>query len=110
VGLPRPENGVGLIRGLTGTNNSLVFHPAELQINLEAGSRPEAAMKDEERKAQLLSLWQQRPDGKHTENDVIGFYADMERAFPHLLDRRKGDPYRNLQIDLKGHIKERKRV
>jgi hypothetical protein len=65
--------------------------------------------KDKERKAQLLLLWTQRPEGKRTENDVLAFYGEMERAFPHLLNRRKGDPYQNLHSDLKGHIAERKK-
>ncbi len=59
---------------------------------------------------QLRSLWRQRPDGKRTENDVIEFYGHMERTFPHLLNRRSGDPYQNLQSDLKDHIEERKKV
>ena len=36
-------------------------------------------MKQNERKAQLLSLWKQRPNGKRTQNDVVAFYAEMER-------------------------------
>ena len=55
---------------------------------------------------QILSLWHQRPDGKRTENDALAFYGDMERAFPHLLDRRRGDAYQNLMSDLQGHIEE----
>jgi hypothetical protein len=46
--------------------------------------------RERERKAQLLSLWHQRPDGQRTENDVLGFYGEMERAFPQLLNRRSG--------------------
>jgi hypothetical protein len=65
--------------------------------------------RERERKAQLLSLWHQRPDGKRTENDVLGFYGDMERAFPKLLNRRSGgDAYQNLISDLRGHIEEPK--
>jgi hypothetical protein len=66
-------------------------------------------MKDKERKTQLLSLWHQRPDGKRTENDVLAFYGEMERAFPQLLNRRGGDAYQNLKSDLQGHIEEPKR-
>jgi len=66
-------------------------------------------MRNKEQKAQLLSLWAQRQDGKRTENDIVAFYGEMERAFPHLLNRRNGDPYQSLQSDLKGHIEERKR-
>jgi len=57
--------------------------------------------RERERMSQLLSLWQQRPDGKRTENDLALFYRDMETAFPHLLRRRGGDPYRNLINDLR---------
>ena len=64
---------------------------------------------ERERKAQLLFLWSQRPDGKRTEDDILAFYGDMERAFPYLLDRRKEDLYKSLQSDLKGHIEERKK-
>lgn len=63
-------------------------------------------MKDNERKALLLSLWKQRPEGKRTESDVLAFYGEMERAFPQLLDRHREDPYRNLASDLKGYIEE----
>jgi hypothetical protein len=66
-------------------------------------------MRDKEKKAQLLFLWARRPDSKRTENDIFAFYGEMERAFPHLLNRRNGDPYQSLQSDLKGHIEERKR-
>jgi hypothetical protein len=66
-------------------------------------------MRNKEQKAQLLSLWAQRQDGKRTENDIVAFYGEMERAFPHLLDRRTGDPYQTLQRDLKGLIEDRKR-
>jgi hypothetical protein len=65
--------------------------------------------KEKERKAQILSLWNQRPDGKRTENDVPLFYGEMEHTFPQLLNRRDGDPYRNLHADLRGLIEERKR-
>jgi hypothetical protein len=67
--------------------------------------------RERERKAQLLSLWHQRPDGKRTENDVLGFYGEMERAFPQLLNRRSGgDAYQNLIAELRGHIDERRTV
>jgi len=65
-------------------------------------------MKKDERKAQLLSLWLQRPESRRTENDVLNFYGDMEREFPHLLNRHGGDPYQNLKSELRGHIREKK--
>lgn len=64
-------------------------------------------MKSEERRARLLSLWFQRPESQRTENDILNFYGDMERAFPHLLNRRGGDPYQNLKGELRGHIHEK---
>jgi hypothetical protein len=61
-----------------------------------------------ERKAQVLSLWHQRPDGKRTADDILAFYGEMERAFPHLLRRQNGDPYRDLINDLQGHMEAKK--
>jgi len=54
-------------------------------------------MRDKEKKAQLLFLWARRPDSKRTENDIFAFYGEMERAFPHLLNRRNGDPYQSCK-------------
>lgn len=65
-------------------------------------------MKGDERKARLLSLWLQRPESRRTEDDILNFYGDMERAFPHLLNRRGGDPYQNLKSELRRHIHEKK--
>jgi hypothetical protein len=65
-------------------------------------------MKSNERKARLLSLWLQRPESRRTENDLLIFYGDMERAFPHLLNRHGGDPYQKLKSELRGHIHEKK--
>jgi hypothetical protein len=61
-------------------------------------------MKDQVRRACILSLWALRPDGKRTENDVVMFYSEMERRFPQLLNRRKGDPYQDLHGVLKGQL------
>jgi hypothetical protein len=82
---------------------------AAAKVRGEKAAEDEATTmdKDRERREQLLSLWKQRPDGKRTENDVIEFYGQLERDFPHLL-KRQHDPYRNLHVDLKGHIEERK--
>jgi len=52
--------------------------------------------RERERRAQILSLWQQRASGKRTEEDVVVFYREMERSFPHLLSRQDGDPYQSL--------------
>jgi hypothetical protein len=59
-----------------------------------------------QRRQQLLSLWQQRPETKRTENDLPAFYRDMERAFPDLLSRRGRDAYQNLENDLDGYIEQ----
>jgi hypothetical protein len=37
------------------------------------------------------------------------FTGKLERAFPHLLNRRSGDPYQHLMSDLAGHVEEKKR-
>jgi hypothetical protein len=65
-------------------------------------------MKSDERKTRLLSLWLQRPESRRTEDDILNFYGDMERAFPHLLNRRGGDPYQSLKSELRGYIREKK--
>lgn len=64
--------------------------------------------RERERKMQLFSLWHQCPDGKRTEDDILAFYGEMERAFPHLLRRQGGDPYRDLVSDLRGHVDYKK--
>jgi len=61
---------------------------------------------EREHKAQILSLWQPRAGGQRTEKDVVIFYGEMERAFPHLLSRQDGDPYRSLMRDLKGYVED----
>ena len=58
------------------------------------------------RRAQLLSLWQKRANGKRTEKDVVIFYGEMERALPNLLSHRLGDAYLSLMSDLRGHIED----
>jgi hypothetical protein len=64
--------------------------------------------REHQRKARLVALWQLRPNGKRTENDLILFYREMERRFPQLLDRRGGDPYQSLKSDLRRHIEQKK--
>lgn len=65
-----------------------------------------ARERERERRAQILSLWQKRANGKRTEKDVVIFYGEMERASPHLLSRRLGDAYQSLMRDLKGYVEE----
>jgi hypothetical protein len=68
-------------------------------------------MKEEERKAQILALWHQRPDGKRTKNDAPAFYRDMGRAFPHVLNRRRGgDAYQNTSATYSATWKGRRRL
>jgi len=62
--------------------------------------------RERERRAQILSLWQQRASGERTEEDVVVFYREMEGSFPHLLSRH---PYQSLQRDLKGYIEQDKK-
>ena len=61
-------------------------------------------MKDQERKALLLSVWLQRPADKRTSRDLFVFYGEIERTRPELLKRGHGDPYQQLKVDLRGYI------
>ena len=61
-------------------------------------------MKDKERQALVLSLWLQRPVDKRTSNDLLMFYRELDRTRPELLKRGHGDPYRQLQVDLRGYV------
>ncbi len=61
-------------------------------------------MKATERLAQVLSLWLKRPTEKRTDNDVLSFYGWLEQNRPELLNRRHGDPYQQLKVDLRGHV------
>jgi hypothetical protein len=54
--------------------------------------------------SELRRLWLQRPADQRTENDVVVFYGYLEQRLPHLLDRRRSDPYQNLKSDLRGLI------
>ena len=63
-----------------------------------------AAMKDQERQAQVLALWLQRPVDKRTSKDLLVFYGEMERTRPELLKRGHGDPYQQLKADLRGYV------
>ncbi len=65
-----------------------------------------AMKKDAKRRAELVSLWLQRPPDKQTENDVFVFYGELEQNRPELLARKHGDPYLDLMADLRGHIHE----
>ncbi len=61
-------------------------------------------MKDDSRRAQILLLWQQRPTEKRTGNDLLVFHGELLEHHPELLNRRQGDSYQQLKVDLSGHI------
>ena len=61
-------------------------------------------MKDKERQALVLNLWLQRPADKRTSHELLVFYGELERNHPELLNRRHGDPYQQLKVDLRGYV------
>jgi hypothetical protein len=63
--------------------------------------------REHQRKARLVALWQLRPSGKRTENDLAIFYRYLEKKFAHLLNRRCGDPYQSLKNELRQHIEQK---
>ena len=92
---------------MPGETNAAMASPCTKEKRLN-GRDVNTSSRERDRKMQLLSFWHQRPDGQRTEKDVLVFYGQMERAFPHLLKRTGGDPYQNLKSDLEGHIEEPK--
>ena len=65
-------------------------------------------MKDKERVATLVALFQQRPPNKRTWEEVVEFYRWLEENRPELL-KRYGDPYRRLQAVLRPYIHAKER-
>jgi hypothetical protein len=65
-------------------------------------------MKDKERVAKLVALFQQCPQTKRTRDDVVEFYRWLEENRPELLKRYGGDPYQRLQADLRPYFHEKK--
>jgi len=61
-------------------------------------------MTDADRRAQLLTLWLERPEDERTDTGIVNFYQWMEENHPDLLQRGKGDPYQTLRADLVGHV------
>ena len=64
------------------------------------------ALRDRERRAQVLLLWLQRAPKKRSGNDVLIFYGELQRTRPELLKHGHGDPYQQLKSDLRGYIDE----
>jgi hypothetical protein len=46
------------------------------------------------------------PPGGRIRNNLLKFYGWLERNYPELFPREKGDPYQHLKSDLKGLYKD----
>ena len=46
------------------------------------------------------------PPGGRIGNNLLKFYGWLERNYPELFPREKGDPYQHLKSDLKGLYKD----
>ena len=58
---------------------------------------------DEARRKEMRRLFVERlPPGGRIGNNLLKFYGWLERNYPELLPREKGDPYEHLKSDLKG--------
>ena len=58
---------------------------------------------DGARRAEVRRLFVERlPPGGRIGNNLLKFYGWLERNYPELLPRGKGDPYQLLKVDLKG--------
>ena len=66
-------------------------------------------MNDKERVTTLVALFQQRPQNKRTQDDVVEFYRWLEENRPELLKRHGSDPYQRLQADLTTYFHQKKR-
>lgn len=77
---------------------------ATIPVRADRGMNISASERD--RRALVVSFWQQRASGERTDKDVVIFYGEMEREFPHLLNRQGGDPYQSLVCDLKGYVED----
>jgi hypothetical protein len=55
------------------------------------------------RSAEVRRLFLERlPPRGRIGNNLLKFYGWLERNYPELLPREKGDPYQLLKVDLKG--------
>lgn len=61
-------------------------------------------MKDTERRFILLQLWLLREPERRNSNGVLAFYGWLEQNRPELVKRGHVDPYKQLMVDLQGHI------
>jgi hypothetical protein len=57
------------------------------------------------RLARVRQLFHARPFEERTENDVLPFYACLQKHFPELLPTGSGDPCQQLKADLEGLYK-----
>jgi len=65
--------------------------------------RSRKADADEARKREVRRLFVERiPPGGRIRNNLLKFYGWLERNYPELLPRKKGDPYQHLKTDLQG--------
>ncbi|HEX8881568.1 MAG TPA: hypothetical protein VF749_16120 [Candidatus Acidoferrum sp.] len=65
--------------------------------------RSKKADADEARRKEVRRLFVERlPPGGRIGNNLLKFYGWLERNYPELLPREKGDPYQHLKSDLKG--------
>lgn len=59
------------------------------------------------RRAEVRRLFVERiPAGGRRRNNLLKFYGWLERNYPELLPREKGDPYQHLRVDLEGLYKD----
>lgn len=59
------------------------------------------------RRAEVRRLFVERiPSGGRIGSNLLKFYGWVERNYPELLPREKGDPYQQLKVDLKGLYKD----
>jgi hypothetical protein len=61
-------------------------------------------MTEADRRAQLITLWLERPEEERTDTGILFFYQWLEEHHPELLKRGSGDPYQYLKADLTGHL------
>ena len=66
-------------------------------------ARSKKADADQARREEVRRLFVERlPPGGRTRNNLLKFYGWLERNYPELLPREKGDPYQHLKLDLEG--------
>ena len=63
-------------------------------------------MKKNERDAEIIRRWLQRPQSERTMNDVFDFNNELQQKGSSLLYGIPGDPYQQLKSILRRHIRE----